>query len=48
MSIDPPSYREAIEIGIKKQLKISTNKLHIEEVSRLLKNGFSKKGKTQI
>ena len=40
-SIDPPSYRDCN----KNQLKISIDKPSVEEVSRLLKNSFSRREK---
>ena len=58
-SIDPPSYREAIErLGAcsiercrdydKKQLKSSTDRLGVEELSRLHKNSFSRRENTDM
>ena len=47
-SIDPPSYREGVEIAIRNSLRtrqISRCRGGFEEVSRLLKNNFSRREK---
>ena len=50
-SINPPSYQGSVEIAIRNSLRarqIAKCRGGVEEVSRLLKNQFFKKGKTQI